>query len=99
MNIEQVEMVSVDQLVPQTHTYRKLKELLDFNKISQSAQIKVSEIGANGFGKSRLIMCLLLQFMEDLSDRGVLNFQQFYVQTRKTLMHSYLDVQNLRKRT
>ena len=99
MNIEQVEMVSVDQLVPQTHTYRKLKKLLDFNKISQSAQIKVSEIGANGFGKSRLIMCLLLQFMEDLSDRGVLNFQQFYVQTRKTLMHSYLDVQNLRKRT
>lgn len=74
MNIEQVEMVSVDQLVPQTHTYRKLKELLDFNKISQSAQIKVSEIGANGFGKLRLIMCLLLQFMEDLSDR---EFERF----------------------
>ena len=74
MKIEQVEMVSVDQLVPQNHTYRKLKKLLDFHKIAKAVQIKESEVGANGFGKLRLVMCLLLQFMEDLSDR---EFERF----------------------
>jgi len=29
MNTMQMEMVSLEQLVPQNHSYRKLKELLD----------------------------------------------------------------------
>ena len=74
MKIEQLEMVSVDQLVPQNHTYRKLKKLLDFHKISKVVQATESEVGANSFGKLRLVMCLLLQFMEDLSDR---EFERF----------------------
>ena len=74
MNIDQMEMVSVDQLVPEKHTYRKLKKLLDFERIAKSVSIKKSETGAIGFGKIRLIMCLILQFMEDLSDR---EFERF----------------------
>ena len=74
MSIDQVEMVSLDELVSKTHIYRKLKELLDFERIVKSVQFKESEFGAVGFGKKRLVMCLILQFMEDTSDR---EFERF----------------------
>ena len=74
MNIGQIEMISVEELVPEKHTYRKLKNLLDFVRIAESVKIKENEIGATGFGKQRLIMCLIIQFMEDLSDR---EFERF----------------------
>lgn len=69
MQINQVEMVSVEQLVEEKHTYRKLKRLLDFERIVKAVKVKSHEVGAIGYGRMRLIMCLLLQFMEDLSDR------------------------------
>jgi IS5 family transposase len=74
MNTDQVEMVSVEQLVPEKHTYRKLKRMLDFDRIAKSVKMKTFELGAIGFGKIRLVMCLILQFMEDLSDR---EFERF----------------------
>jgi len=74
MNTGQIEMVSVEQLVPEKHAYRKLKKLLDFVRIAKSVRIRESDLGANGFGKLRLTMCLILQFMEDLSDR---EFERF----------------------
>jgi IS5 family transposase len=70
----QMEMVSLEQLVPQSHTYRKLKSLLNFNSITRAAKAKESNTGAIGFGIPRLILCLILQFMEDLSDR---EFERF----------------------
>jgi len=74
MNVNQIEMVSLDQLVPEKHTYRRLKKLLDFDRITKSVKVKTCAIGATGFGRARLIMCLILQFMEDLSDR---EFERF----------------------
>ncbi|MCL2475017.1 MAG: transposase [Chloroflexi bacterium] len=74
MKTAQMEMVNIEQLVPDNHTYRKLKKQLDFNRIAKSVAIKDSDIGAIGFGKSRLVMCLVLQFMEDVSDR---EFERF----------------------
>jgi len=74
MRTEQCEMVSVEQLVSEKHTYRKLKKLLDFDHIAKAVKVKTSALGANGFGKIRLILCLILQFMEDLSDR---EFERF----------------------
>jgi len=74
MKIEQIEMVSVDQLVPKDYTYRKLKELLNFDRIVKTVHVKTSELGANGYGKVRLVMCLILQLMEDLSNR---EFERF----------------------
>jgi IS5 family transposase len=74
MEIDQVEMVSVDQLMPKAHTYRQLKTVLDFERITKSVQIKIHDVGAAGYGKLRLIICLILQFMEDLSDR---EFERF----------------------
>ena len=74
MSIDQMEMVSVEQLMPKDHTYRKLKKLLNFDRIAKTVKIKTAELGATGFGKTRLVMCLILQFMEDLSDR---EFERF----------------------
>ena len=74
MQINQVEMVSVEQLVAEKHTYRKLKSLLDFERIVKAVKVKSHEVGAIGYGRMRLILCLLLQFMEDLSDR---EFERF----------------------
>ena len=67
-------MVSVEMLVQEKHTYRKLKNLLDFGSIAKASKVKVNDVGAIGFGKERLTICLMLQFMEDLSDR---EFERF----------------------
>ena len=74
MRTKQVEMVSIEQLVSEKHTYRKLKELLDFDRIVKVVKVPVSQIGAIGFGRTRLILCLILQFMEDMSDREMERF-------------------------
>jgi len=65
----QITMVCLNQLVSPNHQYRKFKELFDFEIASKElAQV---ESGANykGYGILRVFKCLLLQFMEDLSDR------------------------------
>jgi transposase, IS5 family len=69
MSSTQVTMVSLEELVSQTHQYRKFKELFNFKEIEP--ELKSVESGANykGYGVGRLFKCLLLQFMEDLSDR------------------------------
>jgi IS5 family transposase len=69
-----MEMVNLEQLVPDNHTYRKLKKHLDFVRITKSVKIMESDVGAIGFGKLRLVTCLILQFMEDVSDR---EFERF----------------------
>lgn len=69
MKIKQVEIVSIDQLVSKNHPYRKLKACIDFNAIIASVHVKKSDVGADGYGLECLILCLLLQFMENLSDR------------------------------
>lgn len=74
MKTEQIEMVSVEQLVPEKHTYRRLKKLLDFDSIVKAVKVKESKLGTTGFGKLRLVLCLILQFMEDSSDR---QFERF----------------------
>jgi len=74
MNTEQMELVSVEQLVPRNHTYRRLKELLKFPSIIRAVKMTESPLGATGYGIARLILCLILQFMEDLSDR---EFERF----------------------
>lgn len=74
MRIGQIEMVSVEDLVPQKHTYRKLKELINFEILTKSIKIEEKELGATGYTTKRLVMCLILQFMENLSDR---EFERF----------------------
>ncbi len=74
MRTEQVEMVSIEQLVNGKHAYRRLKNLLDFDRIAKAAKVRVSAIGAIGYGRTCLILCMILQFMEDVSDREMERF-------------------------
>jgi IS5 family transposase len=74
MKTDQIEMVSVEQLVGEKHTYRRLKGMLDFERIVKVVKVPVSAIGAVGYGRTRLILCLILQFMENLSDREMERF-------------------------
>ena len=68
------QLLFVVVLVSEKHTYRKLKQQPDFVRVAGSVKIKENDVGAIGFGKQRLITCLILQFMEDLSDR---EFERF----------------------
>ena len=74
MRTDQIQMVSVEQLLPENHSYRRLKNLLQFPSIVRAAKVVDLQLGASGFGRERLILCLILQFMEDLSDR---EFERF----------------------
>ena len=83
MNINQIEMVSIDQLVPEKHAYRAMKKALNFEKIAKNVKLEKSETGATGYTIIRLIMCLILQFTEDLSDR---EFERFITEKSSLFM-------------
>ena len=63
----QIEMVALDSLLASTHPYRRVQAYLPetTEALADVSQLK----GADGYGVGRLFRCLLLQFMEDLSDR------------------------------
>jgi IS5 family transposase len=60
--------------MPKDHAYRHFKKLVDFVKVLKIAKKIEKELEAIGFGKDRLLLCLLLQFLEDLSDRELERF-------------------------
>ena len=62
-------MVSLEDLVPETHVYRKFSNLWDFEGIKKQLKVIEKDNNYKGYGTNRLFKCLLLQFMEDLSDR------------------------------
>ena len=69
MSSKQTTLVSLEELVSQNHQYRKFKELFNFELIESELKSVESPANYKGYGTSRLFKCLLLQFMEDLSDR------------------------------
>lgn len=69
MNMGQVTLVSLDELVDGKHQYRSFARLFDFKVIEPILKSLEALSNYKGFGVMRLFRCLLLQFMEDLSDR------------------------------
>jgi len=67
----QVEMVTLDQLIDKNHNYRKFKKLWDLEPVKKELKQIEDARGADckGYGVFRLFLCLLVQFMENLSDR------------------------------
>jgi len=72
----QVIMVSLNDLVPEDHIYRKFLELWNFKRTEKRLKKLEKDNNYKGFGILRLFKCLLLQFMEDLSDRELKKFMQ-----------------------
>jgi len=67
----QIEAVSLDMLVSSEHVYRKISELVDFKLVLKPLNGLKKKLGSDGYGVETLFKCLLLQYMEDLSDREV----------------------------
>ena len=65
----QVEMISLEELVPADHPCRYFKQILSPLFIERCLSGVSSDLGRDGYGIVRLFYGLLLQFMEDLSDR------------------------------
>ena len=74
--MQQVEMISLDDLVPDNHTYRQFIHLWSFDCAEQQLKQCVKDNPHEGYGLLRLFKCLLLQFMENLSDRECERFIQ-----------------------
>ena len=72
----QLQMVSLNELVPSDHSYRRFMALLDFNCVRPYLKDVTKNNAHKGYGVMRLFKCLLLQFMEDLSDRELEKFLQ-----------------------
>jgi transposase len=60
---------TIDELVASDHPYRQLLKLLDFGELTRGLKDLYSELGRGGYPIEQGFRCLLLQYVEDLSDR------------------------------
>ena len=67
-------MICLEDLVLENHIYRKFLNL--WNLDSVRLELEKLEAGSDykGYGIYRIFCCLLLQFLEDLSDRELERF-------------------------
>ena len=70
----QIMMISLEDLVPEDHIYRKFIKLWDFTGVKKFLKKVEKDNNYKGYGALRLFKCLLLQMMEDLSDRELERF-------------------------
>ncbi len=69
-------IISLEELVPQKHSYRKFQNIWNFKHTEKTLKKAEKDNPYKGYGLLRLFKCLLLQFMEDLSDRELERFLQ-----------------------
>jgi IS5 family transposase len=67
---------SIDELVKKDHPYRKVSEMVDFEGLTRMLRIKISRYGRPGYNMTSSFKALILQWMEDLSDRELERFLQ-----------------------
>lgn len=72
--MHQVEMVSLEDLVSEKHLYRKFLSIWNFKGVVKHLAPIQKNNPNEGYGLLRLFKCLLLQFMENLSDRELEQF-------------------------
>ena len=71
-NRGQYSMVNSEMLIRERHLYRKLEKLISFKKIAY----RLEKLTDEGYGKERIFKMMLLQYMEDLSDREMERYMQ-----------------------
>jgi IS5 family transposase len=74
--MHQTEIVNLNDLVPQHHVYRRFAGIWKFDTAEKLLAGIQTNNNYQGYGMLRLFKCLLLQFMEDLSDRELARFLQ-----------------------
>ena len=70
----QITMISLEDLVPEDHIYRKFIKIWDFKGVKRILKKVEKDNNYKGYGVLRLFKCLLLQSMEDLSNRELERF-------------------------
>jgi IS5 family transposase len=66
----------VEELVRADHAYRRLVKVVDWSKLTKPLEQLYSELGRGGYPVAQGFRSLLLQFLEDLSDRELERFLQ-----------------------
>ena len=67
----QIEIINLEDLVPANHIYRKFTKLIDLDKIANKHLTAiVGNSNYQGYGINILFKALLLQHLEDISDRA-----------------------------
>lgn len=74
--MQQIEMISLEELIPETHSYRRFIDIWSFKYAEKQLKEIETTNPHKGFGLLRLFKCLLLQFLEDLSDRELERYLQ-----------------------
>lgn len=74
--MHQVEIVCLEDLVSPSHSYRSFLRLWDFKEVESRLKQVKSTNPHEGYGIERIFRCLIIQFMEDLSDRELESFLQ-----------------------
>ena len=74
--MQQVEMISLEDLIPQDHNYRKFIKIWSFSYVEKLLKKLEKDNSFKGYGLLRLFKCLLLQFMENISDRELERYIQ-----------------------
>lgn len=71
---KQIQMICLEDLVLENHIYRKFLNLWDMESVRLELEKLEAESDHKGYGIYRIFLCLLLQFLEDLSDRELERF-------------------------
>lgn len=58
-----------DRCVLQSHPYRRMQRCLDMKRLSKVIEKRYSKVGTMGYAVESAIKMIILQFVEDLSDR------------------------------
>ena len=66
----------VEELVRVDHPYRRMVKVIGFTELTRPLRKLYSELGRGGYPIEQGFRCLLLQFLEDLSDRELSRFLQ-----------------------
>jgi len=68
---------NLEELVSKDHEYRKILEIVDFEKLTEGLKVTYSSVGRSAYPVTTAFKCLLIQFMKDLSDREMENYLRY----------------------
>lgn len=68
---------NLEELVSKDHEYRKILEIVDFEKLIEGLKVTYSSVGRSAYPVTTAFKCLLIQFMKDLSDREMENYLRY----------------------
>lgn len=69
----------LEELVPDGNFYKLLHELLDFEELAKPLEKLYSKLGRKGYPPASGLKCLMVQFLEDLSDRQLEEHLQMHI--------------------